>query len=138
MFPRLLIIAAIGSVLCLSSKGAEPGKLDHASRHWERTEETSKKDAKATQHEEPEQSEEDPEPTTEELLEQVDWSSFDLPISTQEQVLFFGLESYGSTRRWVFHRWMKRSWRYRLMIQRELSNAGLPTDLLYMAMIESI
>ena len=141
MFPRFLIIAAICSVLCLTSLGTEPAESttlsgsEEQSNHINETRETSPDGTDTNQNDSAEEKEE-LEPTTEELLTQVDWSSFDLPVSTQEQVLFW-IESFSSTRRWVFHRWMKRSWRYRLMIQRELNTAGLPTDLLYMAMIES-
>ena len=72
---------------------------------------------------------------TEQLLEQVDWSRFDLPIPINESVIYW-VEHF-STGRWSASRWIRASGKYRNLIQSELKKAGLPKDLLYMAMIES-
>ena len=73
---------------------------------------------------------------TEQLLEQVDWSRFDLPIPVNESVIYW-VEHFSNSARWSTSRWIRASGKYRNLIQSELKKAGLPKDLLYMAMIES-
>lgn len=73
---------------------------------------------------------------TEQLLEQVDWSRFDLPIPLNESVIYW-VDHFSNTSRWSASKWIRASGKYRNLIQAELRKAGLPQDLLYMAMIES-
>ena len=73
---------------------------------------------------------------TEQLLKQVDWSRFDLPIPINESVIYW-VEHFSNSGRWSASRWIRASGKYRNLIQSELKKAGLPKDLLYMAMIES-
>lgn len=73
---------------------------------------------------------------TEQLLEQVDWSRFDLPIPINESVIYW-VEHFSNSARWSTSKWIRASGKYRNLIQAELKKAGLPKDLLYMAMIES-
>ncbi len=75
-------------------------------------------------------------PTTEELLEQVDWSRFDLPIPLNESVIYW-VDHFSNSGRWTASRAIRASGKYRNLIQAELRKANLPQDLLYMAMIES-
>ena len=73
---------------------------------------------------------------TEQLLEQVDWSRFDLPIPLNESVIYW-VEHFSNSGRWSASKWIRASGKYRNLIHAELKKAGLPKDLLYMAMIES-
>lgn len=73
---------------------------------------------------------------TEQLLEQVDWSRFDLPIPLNESVIYW-VDHFSNSGRWSASRWIRASGKYRNLIQSELKKAGLPKELLYMAMIES-
>ena len=73
---------------------------------------------------------------TEQLLEQVDWSRFDLPIPLNDSVVYW-VEHFSNSGRWSTSKWIRASGKYRNLIQSELKRAGLPKDLLYMAMIES-
>ena len=75
-------------------------------------------------------------PTTEELLLQVDWSRFDLPIPINESVIYW-VDHFSNSGRWSASRWIRASGKYRNLIRAELKRANLPQDLLYMAMIES-
>ena len=75
-------------------------------------------------------------PTTEELLQQVDWSRFDLPIPINESVIYW-VDHFSNSGRWSASRWIRASGKYRNLIRAELKKANLPQDLLYMAMIES-
>jgi membrane-bound lytic murein transglycosylase D len=75
-------------------------------------------------------------PTTQELLLQVDRSKFDIPITFNSEVEYW-VEYFSSNGRWTMSKWIKASGKYRNMIQNELRKAGLPRDLLYVAMIES-
>ena len=75
-------------------------------------------------------------PTTEELLAQVDWSRFDLPIPINESVIYW-VDHFSNSGRWTASRSIRASGKYRNLIQAELRKANLPQDLLYMAMIES-
>ena len=73
---------------------------------------------------------------TEQLLEQVDWNRFDLPIPINESVIYW-VEHFSNSGRWSTSKWIRASGKYRNLIHSELKKAGLPKDLLYMAMIES-
>ncbi len=73
---------------------------------------------------------------TEQLLEQVDWSRFDLPIPLNDSVIYW-VDHFSNSGRWSASKWIRASGKYRNLIQSELKRAGLPKDLLYMAMIES-
>ena len=76
------------------------------------------------------------EPTTEELLQQIDLTLFDLPIVINESVVYW-VEHFSNSGRWTASRWIRASGKYRNLIQNELGKANLPKDLLYLAMIES-
>jgi membrane-bound lytic murein transglycosylase D len=78
----------------------------------------------------------EPEPTTAELVQSLDIGGFDLPMVFNERVIYW-VEWFSGQGRWTFLKWMKRSGRYKAMIQSELRKAGLPQDLFYLAMIES-
>ena len=61
---------------------------------------------------------------------------FDLPVTYNKKVSFW--ISYFQTRGKTFFRdWLEKSTKYMPLLQSELKNAGLPTDLAYMVMIES-
>lgn len=61
---------------------------------------------------------------------------FDLPVTYNYQVSRWIEYFQGPGRRW-FQVWLERSGRYLPYLQKKLSAAGLPTDLVYMVMIES-
>ena len=75
-------------------------------------------------------------PTTEELLQQIDMSKFDLPIPINESVIYW-VDHFSNSGRWSASRWIRASGKYRNLIRAELKKANLPQDLMYMAMIES-
>ena len=83
-----------------------------------------------------EEEEEEQPPTTEELLAQIDKSVFDLPMVYNSEVQFW-VEHFSSNGRWTLSKWIRASGKYKNLIRKELRNAGLPEDLLYLAMIES-
>ena len=61
---------------------------------------------------------------------------FDIPITYNERVQFW-IRHFQTAGRKDFKRWLERSSRYVPYMQRELSRAGLPKDIIYTAMIES-
>lgn len=61
---------------------------------------------------------------------------YDFPIVTNRQVEMY-IDLFTGKQRKYFKRWLTRSGRYRDIIQHELDSAGLPKDLMYLAMIES-
>ena len=61
---------------------------------------------------------------------------FDFPIVINKQVEMY-LNRFQNRQRKQFSRWLARSTVYRPMMERELKKAGLPKDLVYLAMIES-
>ncbi len=69
-------------------------------------------------------------------LDLLDPDEFDIPIvvnaSVEKSMRYF----LGNGRRW-FAKWLARGPRYHALMQRELEAAGLPLDLVYLAMIES-
>lgn len=85
---------------------------------------------------EPDVEEEDRGPTTAELLLRVDKSEFDIPIVFNEEVIHW-IEWFMGPGRPTMRRWMARSGSYRNLIQGELIKARLPSDVMYLAMIES-
>lgn len=61
---------------------------------------------------------------------------FDLPVTYNKKVSYW--ISFFQTRGKIFFRdWLEKSTKYMPLLQTELKNAGLPTDLAYMVMIES-
>jgi membrane-bound lytic murein transglycosylase D len=76
----------------------------------------------------------------EELLpdntESVDDVVFDFPIVINKQVEMY-LDRFQNRQRKQFSRWLARSTAYQPMMEQELEKAGLPKDLVYLAMIES-
>lgn len=66
----------------------------------------------------------------------IDLSAYDFPITINRQVLFY-LELFQGKQRNYFSAWLARSTRYRPFIEKELHKAGLPKDLVFLAMIES-
>ncbi|WP_456386190.1 LysM peptidoglycan-binding domain-containing protein [Desulfolithobacter sp.] len=62
--------------------------------------------------------------------------SFDFPITINKQVEFY-LDLFQNRQRHYFKRWLARSTKYLPAIEKELEKAGLPRDLVYLAMIES-
>ena len=62
---------------------------------------------------------------TEQLLEQVDWSRFDLPIPLNESVIYW-VEHFSNSGRWSASKWIRASGKYSNLIQSELKRAGLP------------
>jgi membrane-bound lytic murein transglycosylase D len=75
-------------------------------------------------------------PTTAELLLRVDKEAFDIPIVFNEEVIEW-IEWFMGPGRGTMGRWIERSGRYQRFIQAELIQAKMPTDILYLAMIES-
>lgn len=61
---------------------------------------------------------------------------YDFPVVMNRQVEMY-LDLFQGTQRKYFQKWLSRSGRYMPMIQEELAEAGLPLDLVYLAMIES-
>ena len=61
---------------------------------------------------------------------------YDFPVVMNRQVEMY-LDLFQGKQRRYFQRWLARSGRYMPMIHKELSEAGLPQDLVYLAMIES-
>jgi len=61
---------------------------------------------------------------------------YDFPVVINKQVQMY-LDLFQNKQRKYLSRWLARSGRYLPMMQKELKNAGLPLDLVYLAMIES-
>ena len=61
---------------------------------------------------------------------------YDFPITINKQVEFY-LDLFQNKQKRYFKRWLARSTKYMPIIQPELTDAGLPKDLAYLAMIES-
>ena len=66
----------------------------------------------------------------------IDPSKYDFPLTVNKQVLYY-LEQFQGKQRNYFTLWLTRSSMYRPHIEAELKKAGLPTDLVFLAMIES-
>ncbi len=66
----------------------------------------------------------------------IDLSAYDFPITINKQVLYY-LDLFQGKHRKYFSAWLARSTRYRPFIEKELQKAGLPQDLVFLAMIES-
>ena len=82
--------------------------------------------------------EEDRGPTTAELLLQIDRDRIDIPLAfTPEVIRWVEWFAYSRTGRATYRRWLSRSTLYKEMMQAELVRAKLPSDLIYLAMIES-
>lgn len=84
----------------------------------------------------PEPEEPPPPPTTEELLRLIDLSKMGIPIRQHEDVIAW-IDWFRGPGRSTLALWIRRSGKYRSMISKELRKAGLPQELLYVAMIES-
>ncbi len=65
-----------------------------------------------------------------------DGTRYDFPVVSNKKVKMY-LDLFQNSQREQFGRWLARSAMYRPMIEKELADAGLPKDLLYLAMIES-
>ena len=65
-----------------------------------------------------------------------DSKRYDFPVVFNKKVNMY-LDLFQNSQREQFSRWLARSAMYRPMIEKELTEAGLPKDLLYLAMIES-
>lgn len=61
---------------------------------------------------------------------------YDFPITINKQVQFY-LDTFQGRQRKYFKKWLARSGKYLPSIHREFQEAGLPRDLVYLAMIES-
>ena len=61
---------------------------------------------------------------------------FDLPVTYNQKVSFW-ISYFQSRGKTFFRDWLEKSTKYMPLLQTELKNAGLPTDLAYMVMIES-
>lgn len=61
---------------------------------------------------------------------------YDFPVVINKQVQMY-IDLFQNKQRKHFSRWLARSGRYLPMIKKELGDAGLPLDLVYLAMIES-
>ena len=70
------------------------------------------------------------------FLDLVDPSEFDIPIEVTPEVAKWVTYFTGPGRKY-YSRWLSRSTRYRPRMYRELDQAGLPRDLVYLSMIES-
>lgn len=67
---------------------------------------------------------------------QTDHLIFDLPVTYNKKVSKWVAYYQGRGQKW-FREWLQRSYKYMPLIQTELKNANLPSDLAYMVMIES-
>lgn len=67
---------------------------------------------------------------------QSDHLIFDLPVTYNKKVSKWVAYYQGRGQKW-FREWLQRSYKFMPLIQRELKNANLPSDLAYMVMIES-
>lgn len=70
------------------------------------------------------------------LANAIDLSAYDFPITVNRQVQYY-LDLFQGKQRNYFTGWLARSARYRPFIEAELAKAGLPRDLVFLAMIES-
>lgn len=70
------------------------------------------------------------------FLDQVDPNEFDIPVVVNPEVEKWVKYFTGSGRKY-YAKWLSRSTRYRPMMYRALEKAGLPSDLVYLSMIES-
>ncbi|MFT5698344.1 MAG: membrane-bound lytic murein transglycosylase D [Desulforhopalus sp.] len=61
---------------------------------------------------------------------------YNFPVVVNKQVDMY-LQLFQGKQRKQFARWLARSGKYRVLMEEELRNAGLPTDLMYLSMIES-
>ncbi|HEB70152.1 MAG TPA: LysM peptidoglycan-binding domain-containing protein [Desulfobulbus sp.] len=61
---------------------------------------------------------------------------YDFPVTMNKQVQFY-LDTFQNRQRKYFKKWLARSEKYIPVIHREFKEAGLPLDLVYLAMIES-
>jgi len=61
---------------------------------------------------------------------------YDFPVVSNRQVATY-VDLFTGKQRKYFKKWLSRSGRYRELIEREFETAGLPKDLMYLAMIES-
>lgn len=75
-------------------------------------------------------------PTIAELLLQVDPSRFEIPVAYTPEVILW-VEHFTGPGRATMRAWLSRSTIYKDLIQGELIKARMPTDLMYLAMIES-
>lgn len=66
----------------------------------------------------------------------IDASKYDFPIVLNDQVQYY-LDLFQGKQRGYYSRWLARSTAYRPHIEAELKKAGLPRDLVFLAMIES-
>lgn len=66
----------------------------------------------------------------------IDASKYDFPIVLNDQVQYY-LDLFQGKQRSYYSRWLARSTAYRPHIEAELKKAGLPSDLVFLAMIES-
>ncbi len=66
----------------------------------------------------------------------IDPAKYDFPITVNKQVLYY-LGLFQGKQRKSFSYWLARSSMYRPYIEAELKKAGLPLDLVFLAMIES-
>jgi membrane-bound lytic murein transglycosylase D len=66
----------------------------------------------------------------------IDVSKFELPIQYNERVQQY-IDLYAYRRRAVFASWLRRMGRYRAYIEERLAAHGLPSELVYLPMIES-
>ncbi len=69
-------------------------------------------------------------------LEEEKGVEYDFPITMNRQVEYY-LDFFQNRQRKSFSRWLSRSGRYLPMIHKQLQEAGLPLDLVYLPMIES-
>ena len=76
---------------------------------------------------------EEGEPAEESIIDEV---QYDFPVTVNKQVEYY-LDFFTGRHRKNFEKWLSRSTRYLPMIQEHLREAGLPEDLVYLAMIES-
>lgn len=65
-----------------------------------------------------------------------DSKRYDFPVVFNKKVKMY-LDLFQNSQREQFSRWLAKSAMYRPLIEKELAEAGLPKDLLYLAMIES-
>lgn len=75
-------------------------------------------------------------PPESEVVDTEDSVEYNFPVVLNKQVEMY-LKLFQGKQRKQFGRWLARSGKYRDLMEGELKKAGLPTDLIYLSMIES-
>ena len=136
MIPQFLPLLALLLSFEAKAEPDPPSTKDLIQEALDEKKDSDDKDSSDSDDETEEDTGEPEEPTTEDLLEMIDKSVFNLPMVYNEDVIHW-VNHFSNSGRWTTSKWLRSSGKYRNLIQMELRKANLPTDLLYVAMIES-